>query len=206
MIFFWPNFDVRKEQVSNTKREHGQTDARKPSKSIFTKNDPTRIQTRKASNRCTKSLKSDFPTRSRSQPLAEARRDTRGARPTQKQTAWLDRARHPQSSTKDQSSSRSQNSTRAQSSTRDQSSESSKLQEGRAPRKLRDPEDLRAGRELRDPREFSAPKQLRAPRNPRELRAPQEPKIDERVENGSMMTTMMRRQEDNDDIRTSNTR
>ena len=115
-------------------------------------------------------------------------------------------ARHPQSSTKAQSSSRSQNSTRAQSSTRDQSSESSKLQEGRAPRKLRDPEDLRAGRELRDPPEFSAPKQLRAPRNPRELRAPQEPKIDERVENGSMMTTMMRRQEDNDDIRTSNTR
>ena len=91
MIFFLPNFDVRKEQVSITKREHGQTDARKPSKSIFTKNDPTRIQTRKASNGCTKSLKSDFPTRSRSQPFAEARRDKRGARPTQKQTAWLDR-------------------------------------------------------------------------------------------------------------------
>ena len=66
MIFFWPNFDVRKEQVSNTKREHGQTDARKPSKSILTKNDPARIQTRKASNGCTKSLKSDFPPRSRS--------------------------------------------------------------------------------------------------------------------------------------------
>ena len=91
MIFFLPNFDVRKEQVSNTKREHGQTDARKPSKSILTKNDPARIQTRKASNGCTKSLKSDFPTRSRSQPFAEARRDKRGARPTQKQTAWLDR-------------------------------------------------------------------------------------------------------------------
>ena len=83
-IFFWPNFDVKKEQISNTKREHGQTDARKPSKSIFTKNDPTRIQTRKASNGCTKSLKSDFLTRSRSQPFAEARRDKRGARPTQK--------------------------------------------------------------------------------------------------------------------------
>ena len=66
IIFFWPNFDVRKEQVSNTKREHGQTDARKPSKSILTKNDPARIQTRKTSNGCTKSLKSDFPPRSRS--------------------------------------------------------------------------------------------------------------------------------------------
>ena len=66
MIFFRPNFDVRKEQVSNAKREHGQTDARKPSKPILTKNDPARIQTRKASNGCTKSLKGYFPTKSRS--------------------------------------------------------------------------------------------------------------------------------------------
>ena len=32
MIFFWPNFDVGKEQISNAKREHGQTDAENPYK------------------------------------------------------------------------------------------------------------------------------------------------------------------------------
>ena len=128
MIFFLPNFDVRKEQVSNTKREHGQTDARKPSKSICTKNDPTRIQTRKASNGCTKSLKSDFPTRSRSQPFAEARRDKRGARPTHHQ----------------------------QNSTSGPLQRGPDIL--RAPQKHRAPQDLRTPRELRAPRELKAPR------------------------------------------------
>ena len=36
MIFFWPNFDVGKEQTRNTKREDNQTDAENPYKMAST--------------------------------------------------------------------------------------------------------------------------------------------------------------------------
>ena len=32
MNFFWPNFDLDEEQIRNTKRENGQTDAGNPYK------------------------------------------------------------------------------------------------------------------------------------------------------------------------------
>ena len=59
------------------------TAARKPSNSIFAKNKSKRIETRKASTGCTKSLKSDFPTRALSEPSSESRRAGRGPRRTQ---------------------------------------------------------------------------------------------------------------------------
>ena len=72
-------FDFEHVTDTGAASKESSTDARKPSKSIFTKSDPTRIQTRKASNGCTKSLKSHFPTRARSEPFAEAREGQTGS-------------------------------------------------------------------------------------------------------------------------------
>ena len=57
MIFFWPNFDVKKEQVSNTKREHGQTDAENPYKTATIARHRPELQHQKMQNECRISLK-----------------------------------------------------------------------------------------------------------------------------------------------------
>ena len=57
--FFWPNFDVRKEQVSNTKIEHGQTDAENPYKTATIARHRPELQHRKEQNECKICLKSD---------------------------------------------------------------------------------------------------------------------------------------------------
>ena len=59
MICFWPNFDVRKEQVSNTKREHGQTDAENPYKTATIARHRPELQHRKEQNECKICLKTE---------------------------------------------------------------------------------------------------------------------------------------------------
>ena len=57
MIIFWPNFDVRKEQISNAKREHGQTDAENAYKTATIARDRPKLRHRKEQNECRISLK-----------------------------------------------------------------------------------------------------------------------------------------------------
>ena len=59
MIFFWPNFDVRKEQISNAKREHGQTDAENPYKTATIARHRPELQHRKEQNECKICLKTE---------------------------------------------------------------------------------------------------------------------------------------------------
>ena len=56
-IFFWPNFDVKKEQISNTKREHGQTDAENPYKTAIIARHRPELRHQKRQNECRISLK-----------------------------------------------------------------------------------------------------------------------------------------------------
>ena len=59
MIFFRPNFDVSKEQINNTKREHDQTDAESPYKSATIARHRPELQHGKEQNECKICLKSD---------------------------------------------------------------------------------------------------------------------------------------------------
>ena len=56
-IFFWPNFDVKKEQISNTKRQHGQTDAENPYKTAIIARHRPELRHQKRQNECRISLK-----------------------------------------------------------------------------------------------------------------------------------------------------
>ena len=59
MKVFWPNFDVGKEQVRNTKRDNSQTDAENPYKIVMVTKHNVHLRHRKEGNECRKRLETD---------------------------------------------------------------------------------------------------------------------------------------------------
>ena len=59
MNCFWPNFDVGKEQVRNTKRDNSQTDAESPYKIVMVTKHNVHLRHRREGNECRKRLETD---------------------------------------------------------------------------------------------------------------------------------------------------